>query len=145
MNDPIPGSDATMFIQWKGTDVCMDFNCPCGTHGHYDGDFAYNLRCPGCGSTYEMGTQVRARLLGPNEHADIVRDLEADANPATRPPGPAVSRHPNDDIFHLLLRLHMASDPTPLDPAEDAAIEMFLNQEARARGFDNWIVAFHEL
>lgn len=55
------GSDASMFIQWKGTDVCMDFSCPCGHFGHFDGGFAYAVRCPACGAVYEMGTQVIAK------------------------------------------------------------------------------------
>lgn len=44
-----------IFIQWKGTDVCLDFNCPeCGHHGHFDGYYAYALGCKGCGAIYEM-------------------------------------------------------------------------------------------
>jgi hypothetical protein len=49
-----------MFIQWKGTHVCLDFYCPCGHSGHLDADFAYFVRCPKCGTIYEMGTQVLA-------------------------------------------------------------------------------------
>lgn len=61
--DPFPGTDATMFIQWKGTGICMDFTCgQCESSGHVDGDFPYFIRCGGCGAVYEMGTQVRARL-----------------------------------------------------------------------------------
>lgn len=60
-------SDARMFIQWKGTDVCLDFYCPCGVHGHLDGDFAYHVMCPACGQVYEMGTQVIARKVEGNE------------------------------------------------------------------------------
>ena len=26
--------------------------------GHFDGYFAYHVRCPKCGAIYEMGTQV---------------------------------------------------------------------------------------
>jgi hypothetical protein len=52
------GSDAQMFIQWKNTAVCLDFYCPCGAQGHFDGDFAYYLRCPSCGTVYRLGTQV---------------------------------------------------------------------------------------
>lgn len=29
------------FIQWKGTDVCMDFHCECGAHCHFNSDFAF--------------------------------------------------------------------------------------------------------
>jgi len=40
------------WIQWKGTDVCMDFHCKCGFFGHVDATFAYNLVCPECGAIY---------------------------------------------------------------------------------------------
>lgn len=37
------------FIQWKGTDVCIDLYCPkCGRHNHFDGFFAHYVRCAGC-------------------------------------------------------------------------------------------------
>lgn len=66
MSDPFPfttpeGSEVRMFIQWKGTDLCVDFTCPCGGDGHFDGMFAYSIRCPQCGAVYEMGTQVIAK------------------------------------------------------------------------------------
>lgn len=51
------------FIQWKGTDVCMDFRCECGHANHYDGYFAYVIKCGHCGSLYELGTQVTATKL----------------------------------------------------------------------------------
>ncbi|AIY15816.1 hypothetical protein GUY44_07565 [Pimelobacter simplex] len=60
---PFPGTDAETFIQWKGTTVCLDFYCACGAHGHYDGDFAYAVRCPTCDAIYELGTQVLARRV----------------------------------------------------------------------------------
>lgn len=43
-----------VFIQWKGTNVCLDFWCACGVHLHHDGDFAYRLECPDCGRMWEM-------------------------------------------------------------------------------------------
>jgi hypothetical protein len=55
------GSDANMFIQWKGTEVCLDFHCPCGAHCHLDSGFAYFVQCPHCDSIFEMGTQVIAK------------------------------------------------------------------------------------
>jgi len=57
----VPGTDAEMFIQWKGTNLCIDFWCPCGQHCHFDGYFAHHLKCPTCGDIFEMGTQVLAR------------------------------------------------------------------------------------
>lgn len=76
------GSDVEMFIQWKGTDVCLDLHCPCGYHGHLDADFTYHVRCGGCGAIYEMGTQVIAkRVESPDaetqEHARTAVDLFA--------------------------------------------------------------------
>lgn len=71
------GSDAEMFIQWKGTDLCMDFYCPCSTFGggHFDGAFAYYVRCTSCGQVYRMGTQVIARKDDSPEAAEAAEDL----------------------------------------------------------------------
>jgi len=40
------------WIQWKGTEVCMDIYCSCGKHSHIDADFAYYVECPSCGKIY---------------------------------------------------------------------------------------------
>jgi hypothetical protein len=53
---PIEGT--SVFIQWKGTEVCLDFYCDCGTQGHYDGDFAYALRCAECGRVWQLPHSV---------------------------------------------------------------------------------------
>lgn len=47
------------WIQWKGTDVCMDIHCKCGHHGHFDGDFLYYYSCPECGTKYAVGQVVK--------------------------------------------------------------------------------------
>jgi len=47
------------FIQYKGTDVCMDVYCTCGNHGHFDGDFFYFWECSKCGRKYEVGCYVK--------------------------------------------------------------------------------------
>lgn len=52
--DDVPIEVPYAFIQWKGTDVCMDFNCECGTSCHFDGDFAYTVQCPQCLTIWEM-------------------------------------------------------------------------------------------
>lgn len=41
------------WIQWKGTDVCIDLNCKCGNLAHFDGDFMYFIQCPYCDRIYE--------------------------------------------------------------------------------------------
>jgi hypothetical protein len=46
-------------IQWKGTDVCIDLYCQCGTHLHFDGDFMYFIRCFHCKQVYAVGTVVK--------------------------------------------------------------------------------------
>lgn len=47
------------WIQWKGTNVCMDIHCPCGTRGHVDAEFFYHYKCSGCGKVYAVGQNVK--------------------------------------------------------------------------------------
>ncbi len=54
-----PETPAHGWIQWKGTDVCIDLHCICGTHGHHDGDFMYSVRCKDCGRKYAVGQVVK--------------------------------------------------------------------------------------
>lgn len=49
------------FIQWKGTDVCMDFYCECGKQCHVDDFFAYTVECPGCKTIWEMPQRLFPR------------------------------------------------------------------------------------
>lgn len=51
------------FIQWKGTHVCMDFHCTCGAALHFDGDFAYTVKCPHCYAAWEMPCFVYPRKV----------------------------------------------------------------------------------
>lgn len=54
-----PQTESHGWIQWKGTDVCMDIHCKCGHFGHFDGDFFYNYVCPECGTHYAVGQNVK--------------------------------------------------------------------------------------
>lgn len=56
MNAPMHGTPGTVWIQWKGTDVCLDMWCECGTDdfGHYDGYGAYAIQCGNCGRKYNL-------------------------------------------------------------------------------------------
>ena len=63
------------FIQWKGTDVCMDFHCICGTHHHVDAEFAYALRCMSCGRLYEMPWYIQPILID-----EDIKHLNSDAS-----------------------------------------------------------------
>lgn len=73
----------SVFIQYKGTDICLDFHCTCDAEdepagmGHYDGYHAYALQCGRCGRIYEMPTELPLTLVESTEYAPIV--LEEDA------------------------------------------------------------------
>jgi len=54
------------FVQWKGTDVCMDFNCECGDFGHLDTMFAYFVKCQSCGTVWEMPCMLFPRKVEAN-------------------------------------------------------------------------------
>ncbi len=41
------------WIQFKGSDLCMDVHCTCGALLHLDADFAYHVQCPHCLQYYE--------------------------------------------------------------------------------------------
>jgi hypothetical protein len=66
-----PEGEAHGWIQWKGTNVCMDVHCKCGAHCHVDADFAYHLKCPHCGRVYTTGCNVKLIELTPEEKAFI--------------------------------------------------------------------------
>ena len=70
--------ETNAFVQWKGTDVCMDFRCECGDGGHFDGDFAYAVRCNGCGTVWEMPSNVFLRKSQRPEEFGGVVSPEAD-------------------------------------------------------------------
>ena len=46
--------------------------------------------------------------------------------------------------FRFLLDLFMVSDPWPLDKQSQDVIENMLDEEAKKRGFDGWVSAFHD-
>lgn len=53
----------SVFVQWKGTDVCMDFHCECGAFCHFDGFFAYTVQCPHCKTVWEMPSKIYPRKV----------------------------------------------------------------------------------
>lgn len=55
------------WIQWKGTDVCMDVHCQCGELGHIDADFAYYVGCKACGRVYMTNGHIELVLLDDDE------------------------------------------------------------------------------
>lgn len=58
------------YIQWKGTEVCMDISClNCGVRGHFDEEFLYEWTCGCCGQLHEMSSFVRYRSISAGEGA----------------------------------------------------------------------------
>ena len=64
------------FIQWKGTDVCMDFTCVCGACSHFDEEFLYFVKCVACDRIFVIGTRVVAVQVTP-EHVHLMADVDA--------------------------------------------------------------------
>jgi len=62
------------FIQWKGTDACLDLYCTCGGQFHFDGYFAYELTCGRCGQTYELPNTFRLNPVEPSRRMKLVFD-----------------------------------------------------------------------
>lgn len=46
------------WIQFKGSDICMDIRCKCGYSSHIDAGFAYNVQCPSCFIIYMVNGHV---------------------------------------------------------------------------------------
>lgn len=55
------------WIQWKGTDVCIDIYCECGAHLHHDGDFMYYIQCGKCQRYYECDGHIRLHEIPAEE------------------------------------------------------------------------------
>lgn len=55
------------WIQWKGTKVCMDLLCACGSHGHVDAEFCYFVKCTDCGRRYFVAQNVKLIELREDE------------------------------------------------------------------------------
>ena len=56
---------ASTFLQWKGTDVCIDIHCPCGEHLHFDGYFAYTIECAHCHAVFNMPQDLQLEAHEP--------------------------------------------------------------------------------
>ncbi len=67
--DRIEGPGA--WIQWKGTQVCMDVYCSCGWVSRVDDGFAYYFRCPNCSKLWSIGASLRLHELTPEEVAIV--------------------------------------------------------------------------
>jgi hypothetical protein len=63
------------WIQWKGTDVCLDINCKCGTITHIDAEFCYHVRCGMCGQIYECDGHIQLHPLDFEPEGVITTEL----------------------------------------------------------------------
>ncbi len=63
------------WIQWKGTDVCMDVHCQCGVSTHVDAEFAYFIQCGKCGAKYAVGQNVKLTPLTAEEAVGVAERL----------------------------------------------------------------------
>lgn len=73
-NNPLLTQDHG-WIQWKGTNVCMDVHCQACEDtfqwfGHVDGDFTYFIRCA-CSTVYAVDGTVRLIALTPEEALSV--------------------------------------------------------------------------
>jgi hypothetical protein len=66
------------WIQWKGTEVCIDLHCVCGHFGHFDGDFFYFYQCPECGARYAVGMNIALIPLTEQQAADGNVEFQTD-------------------------------------------------------------------
>lgn len=62
------------WIQWKGTDVCIDIHCECGSHLHYDGDFMYFVRCPKCKAVFECDGHIKLHRVPDDEVTSVIAE-----------------------------------------------------------------------
>ncbi len=58
------------WVQWKGTDVCMDIYCTCGYQDHFDGEFFYRFQCPKCKQIFAVGQNIKMIPLTPEQIAN---------------------------------------------------------------------------
>lgn len=65
MSEPTdPKPEAWAYIQWAGTDVSLDIACVnCHQVGHFDGYFAYELRCSSCGQLHKLDAMIGYRTI----------------------------------------------------------------------------------
>lgn len=71
-------------IQWKGTDICGDFHCKCGAHGHVDDYFCYYYRCSQCDALYALPHWIGLREVE-GEHLELYNRLGYESVTRTDP------------------------------------------------------------
>jgi hypothetical protein len=64
------------WVQWKGTEVCMDVHCKCGELFHIDASFAYFVRCPTCDTVYMCNGHIELIELEVEPESCIVTPIQ---------------------------------------------------------------------
>jgi hypothetical protein len=64
------------WIQWKGTNVCMDVYCACGTGFHIDAEFAYHVKCPECHAVYMCNGHIELIALKEEPQGSVIIEGE---------------------------------------------------------------------
>ena len=85
INDTDIALESHAFVQWKGTDLCMDFLCVCGAKCHFDGYFANLVECPHCARQWEMPCYLLPRISSEAKTGFIPKVMEVDEDMATPP------------------------------------------------------------
>ena len=49
-----------------------------------------------------------------------------------------------DALFRLLLDCYMQADPHPWNDEDDGQLTHYLDEDARARGYESWVEAYHQ-
>ena len=64
-------------LQWKGTDACVDFTCPCGATSRYRGFFTQFIRCGKCKDVYWLSNSVEIVELTDEEKLALANQDDA--------------------------------------------------------------------
>lgn len=75
---PVDTKGSHGWIQYKGTDICVDLHCVCGTHGHYDGYQMYQVACVDCGRHYAVDMNIMLVELTPEQLATDIAERGSD-------------------------------------------------------------------
>lgn len=69
---------AEVNVQWKGTDLCCDIQCGCGTYSHVDGYCYGQWKCRGCSKVYRLPWSQIAYEIEDDGNTDMTNPEEED-------------------------------------------------------------------
>jgi hypothetical protein len=93
-----------LFLQWKGTDACLDLYCTCGQDLHFDGFFATELTCGHCGQTWELPHKLTITPVEPTHQLTLIfddADVIGDGEFEIRWPRPSFDAAEPGGIFEI--------------------------------------------